>query len=159
LRPGRRPGIIAPMPKASRRSPVTPAEYLVMRALWDLGAGTVAAIHAAIPGRRALAYNTVLTQVRLLHAKGWVAREAVGRAHVYRPRHDREAVLRAVLRQLVESYFDGRPAALAAFLGETGFLEAPARRGAQAATSAEPEGDGLAGERADGSADESPAAS
>lgn len=99
-----------------RRGSVTPAEFHVMRALWELGAGTVAAIHEAIPRRKKLAYNTVLTQVRLLHGKGYLQREAVGRAHVYRPRVDRVAVLRTVVRQLADNYFEGNADALARFL-------------------------------------------
>lgn len=95
---------------------MTPAEYQVMRALWDLGAGTVAAIHEAIPRRRAVAYNTVLTQVRLLHRKGWVQRESVGRAHVYRTRFEREDVLRVVVQQVADHYFEGRADDLGTFL-------------------------------------------
>lgn len=98
----------------ARRAPVTPAEFCVLAALWELGAGTVAAIHAALPPGRKLAYNTVLTQVRFLHAKGYVVRELAGRAHVYRARHSREEVLRRVVERFAEDYFDGDRSALAA---------------------------------------------
>jgi predicted transcriptional regulator len=108
------------MPKRGRRPPVTPAEFRVLEVLWGLGAGTVAAIHASFPRRRPLAYNTVLTQVRLLHAKGYVQREAVGRAHVYRPRFDRDQVLQRVVRSFAVDYFAGDVETLAAFVGAAG---------------------------------------
>ena len=114
----------AGMPKKGPRPPVTPAEFRVLQVLWDLGAGTVAAIHSSFPRSRPLAYNTVLTQVRLLHSKGYVQREAVGRAHVYRPRFDRDQVLTRVVRSFATDYFEGDAAALAGFLSESGLATA-----------------------------------
>ena len=112
-----------PMPKKGQRPPVTPAEFRVLQVLWELGAGTVSAIHGSFPRSRPLAYNTVLTQVRLLHAKGYLQREAVGRAHVYRSRFDRDQVLQRVLRAFAEDYFGGDCTTLAAFLDESGLAE------------------------------------
>lgn len=108
------------MAKKGQRPPVTPAEFRVLQVLWELGAGTVAAIHGSFPRSRPLAYNTVLTQVRLLHSKGYLQREAVGRAHVYRSRFDRDQVLQRVLRAFAGDYFEGDCSHLAAFLGESG---------------------------------------
>lgn len=123
------------MPKKGPRPPVTPAEFRVLQVLWELGAGTVAAIHASFPRSRPLAYNTVLTQVRLLHSKGYVHREAVGRAHVYRPRLDRDQVLLRVVRAFAADYFEGEPSALAGFLAESGLSRpAPPRERADAPT-------------------------
>ena len=112
------------MVSKSRRAHVTPAEYQVLRGLWELGAGTVAAVHAVIPGRKRVSYNTVLTQVRLLHEKGYLHRESVGRAHVYRPRVDRREVLRRVVRQFADNYFDGSAEALQIYLAETDVVRA-----------------------------------
>jgi predicted transcriptional regulator len=114
------------MPKKGQRPPVTPAEFRVLQVLWELGVGTVAAIHGSFPRSRPLAYNTVLTQVRLLHSKGYLQREAVGRAHVYRSRFDRDQVLERVLKAFAEDYFEGDCTGLAAFLAESGLAE-PAR--------------------------------
>jgi len=109
-----------PMPKKGQRPPVTPAEFRVLQVLWELGVGTVAAIHGSFPRSRPLAYNTVLTQVRLLHSKGYLQRESVGRAHVYRSRLDRDQVLQRVLRSFADEYFDGDCGSLASFLEDSG---------------------------------------
>ncbi len=113
------------MPKKGQRPPVTPAEFRVLQLLWELGVGTVAAIHGSFPRSRPLAYNTVLTQVRLLHAKGYLQREAVGRAHVYRSRFDRDQVLQRVLRSFAQDYFEGDCSDLASFLEDSGLAAPP----------------------------------
>jgi len=101
----------------ARQGPVTPAEFQLLLVLWDLGVGSVAAIHAGLPRTRKVAYNTVLTQVRLLHEKGYVLREAVGRSHVYRPRWSREEVLRRIVDEFLKHYFEGSAEGCARFLG------------------------------------------
>lgn len=95
----------------------------MLQVLWELGVGTVAAIHGSFPPSRPLAYNTVLTQVRLLHSKGYLQREAVGRAHVYRSRFDRDQVLERVLKAFAEDYFEGDCTQLAGFLTDSGLAE------------------------------------
>ncbi len=97
----------------------------MLQVLWELGVGTVAAIHGSFPRSRPLAYNTVLTQVRLLHAKGYLQRESVGRAHVYRSRLDRDQVLQRVLRSFADEYFDGDCGSLASFLQDSGLAAPP----------------------------------
>ncbi len=103
-----------------------------MEVLWSLGVGTVAAVHAGFPRARRVAYNTVLTQVRLLHRKGYLAREPVGRAHVYRPRIDRDETLRRVVRQVADQYFGGSLDEMARFVGRAGSAGGSAREGAEA---------------------------
>ena len=47
MKPAAASSIIPAMPKKPSRGAVTPAEFQVMCVLWELGAGTVAAVHAA----------------------------------------------------------------------------------------------------------------
>jgi predicted transcriptional regulator len=65
---------------------------------------------------RPLAYTTVLTMLRLLEQKGYLAREPSpegGRAHVYRPTVSEDGVRRSHLRDLVDRMFGGRAEELA----------------------------------------------
>ena len=55
-----------------------------MEILWEKGQATVAEVTAALPPPP-LAYNSVLTTMRILEQKGFVAHEEAGRAFVYRP--------------------------------------------------------------------------
>lgn len=95
-----------PRPKSPT---LTEAELRLMQILWDLGSGTVGDVAAALPRRKGLAYNTVLTTLRILEAKGYVARHKEGRAHVYSPRVDRTSARRSALRHLVSRFFEDSP--------------------------------------------------
>jgi predicted transcriptional regulator len=81
----------------------TARELDVMNALWDRGPSTVAEV------RRALAYTTVLTILRILEDKGYVAHAAEGRAHRYRPLVERAEARDSALRRLTARLFGGSP--------------------------------------------------
>ncbi len=99
-------------PMARNSSPtLTGAEHRVMDTLWRLGSATVADAAAGI-GKPALAYTTVLTVLRTLERKGYVKHRAEGRAYVYVPAIDREAVRRDVVGYVLQQFFDGSPRAL-----------------------------------------------
>ena len=91
---------------------LTKAELRVMNVLWQLGKGTVAQVAAALPPPPA-AYTTVLTILRILEQKGAVQHEAEGRAHVYIPAIERDAVARTAVSDLVQSFFANSKSALA----------------------------------------------
>ena len=91
------------------RSPdLTTAELRVMKALWEVGHGTVAEVRAEL-GRRGqeLAYTTVMTLLGRLAAKGAVAVDKEREPFVYRAATRRESVLRDRLREFVREVFDG----------------------------------------------------
>jgi predicted transcriptional regulator len=95
---------------ARPKSPtLTEAELRLMQILWTQGSGTVGDVAAALPRDRDLAYNTVLTTMRILEAKGFVKRKKIGRAHVYSPKVDRTTASRSALRHLVSRFFDNSP--------------------------------------------------
>lgn len=87
-------------------------ELDVMRALWDLGSGTVGEVREHLPVR--LAYTTVLTILRNLEEKSYVSRVAEGRAHRYSPRVGRLAARRSAIARLVDTLFHGAPEELIA---------------------------------------------
>ena len=85
----------------------TDRELDIMRALWDRGPSTVAQVRDVL--RDDLAYNTVLTMLRILEEKGHVTRDTRDRAHTYSPAVDREQAGAGALRRLVSTLFPGRP--------------------------------------------------
>jgi BlaI family penicillinase repressor len=96
------------------RSPdLTSAELRVMKALWEVGTGTVAEVRSAL-GRsgRELAYTTVMTLLGRLAAKRAVVVDRTREPFVYRPVHRRESVLRDRLREFVREVFDGQAESL-----------------------------------------------
>ncbi len=82
-----------------------------MDVLWSRADATVGDVVEAL-GDPPLAYNTVLTTLRILEKKGYVKHRAVGRAFVYAPRVGREEARSTVIDYVVSRFFDNSPRAL-----------------------------------------------
>lgn len=81
----------------------TEAELRIMDVLWRKGSGTVQQVQDWLPST--LAYNSVLTTIRILEKKGHVKHVKDGRAHVYEPLIGREEATRSEIRHLVGRFF------------------------------------------------------
>ena len=68
----------------SKSSELTRAELEIMQILWNRGPSLVHDVLAEIPEPKP-AYNTVLTFLRILKEKQYVASEAVGKQHRFYP--------------------------------------------------------------------------
>ncbi len=68
-----------------RSNTLTEAELRIMRILWRRGESLVSDLVTAMPETAPLAYNSVLTTVRILEQKGYVLHRQEGRAFLYRP--------------------------------------------------------------------------
>jgi len=80
-----------------------------MKALWELGKGSVADVRGALQARgNELAYTTVMTLLGRLASKNAVLVDKSREPFVYRPAHRRESVLRERLREFVRDVFDGQ---------------------------------------------------
>ena len=88
----------------------TPRELHIMQALWALKGGTVAEVRAHLEDP--LAYNTVLTILRILEEKGHVSHEAQGRAHRYFSLVDEATAQRTAAGRLIGDLFGGSPSLL-----------------------------------------------
>jgi BlaI family transcriptional regulator, penicillinase repressor len=92
---------VPPKPSAN----LTEAELRLMEVLWQRGPSTVQHVLDALPGEKLLAYNSVLTTIRILEKKGYVAHAKDGRAHVYAPVVERSEATRSEVRHLVQRLF------------------------------------------------------
>jgi predicted transcriptional regulator len=99
---------------------LTDHELRLMEVLWRHKVATVADVVEALPPP-ALAYSTVLTTLRTLEAKGYIAHEEDGRAYVYHPVVARDDAAKSAMRHLVNRFFGNSPGDLAVAL----FDEAP----------------------------------
>lgn len=90
---------------------LTEAELRIMNVLWDHGPASVAEVADALPKEPELAYNTVLTTMRILEEKKYVkhAKAKEGRAFVYTPVVGREEATRKAVRHLVSRFFRDSP--------------------------------------------------
>lgn len=93
-----------------RKSPtLTEAEQRLMEILWRKGEATVAEVVEAVTARPLPAYSTVLTTLRILERKGYVAHEQEGRAYRYRPVVDRRTARQSAISNLLTRFFDDSP--------------------------------------------------
>lgn len=98
---------------------LTDHELRLMEVLWRRKAATVADVVEALPPPL-LAYSTVLTTLRTLEQKGYIAHEEDGRAYVYHPVVARDDAAKSAMRHLVNRFFGNSPGDLAvALLDET----------------------------------------
>ncbi len=89
-----------------RKSPtLTEAELRLMEVLWQKGPATVQQVVQDLPEKAPLAYNSVLTTIRILEKKGYVKHVKDGRAHVYTPLVERQEATRSEIRRLVNRFF------------------------------------------------------
>jgi predicted transcriptional regulator len=86
---------------------LTNAEHRIMEVVWARGAVTVSDVVDALNGEDA--YSTILTLMRILKAKGYLATRKEGRAFVFTPRVDRDTAARKAVHQLLTKFFSGSP--------------------------------------------------
>lgn len=89
----------------SKSAILTEAELRIMNVLWDRGSATVHEVLQSLPEKPALAYNSVLTIIRILEKKGYVKHIKDKRAHVYIARIARKDATRSEVRRLVSRFF------------------------------------------------------
>jgi predicted transcriptional regulator len=95
-----------------------------MDVLWLKGAATVQQVLDWLPEKPALAYNSVLTTIRILEKKGYLKHAKDGRAHVYEALVDRQEATRSEIRHLVGRFFRDSHEALVLNILEDGAIEA-----------------------------------
>jgi predicted transcriptional regulator len=83
----------------------TERELDVMAVLWEHGPSTAAEVREHLADD--LAYNSVLSMLRILEEKGYVGHTAEGRAHRSVPRVGREEAGTSALARLKEKVFGG----------------------------------------------------
>ena len=120
---------------ARKKSPnLTEAELRLMDVIWQKKSATVAEVAEALPKQLGLAYNTVLTTMRILEDKGYVrhTKSKEGRAFIYKPVVSRQDASRSAVRHLLSRFFGNSKEALVLNLLEDDDLSDHERRRIQA---------------------------
>jgi predicted transcriptional regulator len=133
-------GILMP-PKKSNT--LTAAELRLMKILWQRGESSVTDLVAAMPDSEPLAYNSVLTTVRILEQKGYVDHRQEGRAFVYRPSVAEQEASRSEVRHVLSRFFgNSRERLLLSLLGDEDVSPEELRRLKEAIRNAPESNDG-----------------
>ena len=93
---------------------LTEGEIRLMDVVWEKGTATVADVSDALPKELGLAYNTVLTTMRILEDKGYVqhTKSKEGRAFIYRAVVGQREASQNAVRHLLGRFFRNSPEAL-----------------------------------------------
>ena len=97
------------------RNPITPlggTEMEVLREVWALRTATARDVHDRISARRKVAYTTIMTVLKNLATKGYLAYEQDGTAYVYSAARAPEDVRGSLLSNVMDKVFGGSPASL-----------------------------------------------
>jgi predicted transcriptional regulator len=100
---------------ARKKSPnLTDSELRLMEVIWQKGSATVAEVADGLPKSLGLAYNTVLTTLRILEGKGYLRHTTAkdSRAFIYTPLVSREQASRTAVGLLLGRFFGGSAKAL-----------------------------------------------
>lgn len=101
---------------------LTKFEMEIMRALWNIGTGSVREIQERLPEKRRPAYTTVQTIVRRLEEKNAVRRlKKIGNAFIFEPVVTQKSAHHGLINELLE-LFGGSARPLMAHLAESGKL-------------------------------------
>jgi predicted transcriptional regulator len=104
-------------PKKS--STLTEAELRLMKILWQRGESAVGDLVSAMPEGTPLAYNSVLTTIRILEQKGYVQHRQEGRAYIYSPCVAEYEASRTEIRHMMQRFFgNSRERLLLSLLGD-----------------------------------------
>jgi len=116
---------------------LTEAELRIMKLLWTRGESVVSDLVAAMPDGEILAYNSVLTTVRILEQKGYVDHRQEGRAFVYRASVAEHEASRSEVRHVLSRFFgNSRERLLLSLLGDDEISPAELQRLREAIQSA-----------------------
>lgn len=98
---------------------LTQAELRLMKVLWVRGESTVADMVTATSDDGPLAYTSVLTTIRVLESKGYVAHRQEGRAFLYTSCIGEQEASRSEVRHVLQRFFgNSRERLLLSLLGD-----------------------------------------
>ena len=106
---------------------LTPRELAVMKVVWRLKTATVRDVYETLRQRRRIAYTTVMTMMKILESKCYLAKQLEGRAYRYRPTHPEQTVVTSMVHEFVDRVFDGASRSLLQHLVQHGHLTATDR--------------------------------
>lgn len=78
----------------------------VLKALWEIGSGSVREVHERMCPGGELAFNTVQTLLRIMEDKGLVKHRAEGRTFIYEPVYSRDRVTSRLLHRVFDGALD-----------------------------------------------------
>ncbi len=116
-------------PRQSLPPSLSPAEWEVMKLLWDHGPLAARDVYGKLPPQRGWAYKTVKTLLSRLVAKRALAYDQIGNSYLYRAAVDRQAMTRREVRSVLDRLIsEACSPVLAQFIDEADLSDAEIRQ-------------------------------
>ena len=90
-----------------KRIKPTASELEILNILWESGPSSVRDVHTQLSHEKDVFYTTTLKTMQVMTDKGLLTRDTSGRAHIYSPAVNRDAIERNLLETLRASLFKG----------------------------------------------------
>ncbi|PCJ43134.1 MAG: MarR family transcriptional regulator [Alphaproteobacteria bacterium] len=102
----------------TRKKPTTLTEFeqRIMTILWDRQEASVREVCDSLSQKKPVAYTTILTMLKILKDKGFVAHHKQGKAFIYHPLVNQKEARKSALTKLINQLFQGSPEILAQHL-------------------------------------------
>ena len=118
-----------PRPTSPQLPDLSPAEWDVMKVVWECGEAAARDIFAALPEEKGWAIKTVKTLLARLVAKGALDYAEVGNSYLYRAAYSREELTQYEVAGFVDRVLDGAPApVMASFIRTSDLTSADIER-------------------------------
>ncbi len=111
-----------------QNSRLTQLESLIMSAVWAMSQATVGQVQKHLAPQKPMAYNTVLTMMRILRDKGFLTSQRDGRRDIYVPLISKEQAGRGGVQDMIKRFYVGSAAALVSHLLDTEQMSADEMR-------------------------------
>lgn len=95
---------------------LSPAEWIVMKKIWDLKKTNVREVYEELKDSRQWAYNTVRTMMERLREKGYLSAKKIGNTYFYTPRVSKRKITATALNSFVDKVFDGAVGPIISYL-------------------------------------------
>jgi BlaI family penicillinase repressor len=104
------------MAKKKKTNRPTDGELEILRVLWDLGPSTVRQVHETIAADKDTSYNTTLTLLQIMTAKGTVVRDMSQRPQIYQASLPEQQMQERLMSDFLHRAFGGSARKLVAAL-------------------------------------------
>lgn len=85
----------------------TEKELEILQILWEKGPVAVKDVHEALGGEATNGYTTILKLLQIMHEKGLVTRQKLGKLHLYKAVPSLENTQQQILTRMIDTVFQG----------------------------------------------------
>ena len=90
----------------------TGKELEILQIVWKKGPSSVKDVHLALGGNPSNGYTTILKLMQIMHEKGLLTRQKIGKLHLYKAVASQENTNRQLVHKMIETVFQGSAAQL-----------------------------------------------